>query len=66
MNTIKPFQIYRHFKGNYYQVVCIAENSESGKQEVIYRALYGDNKIYARDLETGMLEPLVKKYGLII
>ena len=51
MNTIKPFQIYRHFKGNYYQVVCIAENSESGKQEVIYRALYGDNKIYARDLE---------------
>ena len=51
MNTIEPFQIYKHFKGNLYQIVCIAENSESGKQEVIYRALYGDNKIYARDLE---------------
>ncbi|MCQ2494854.1 MAG: DUF1653 domain-containing protein [Lachnospiraceae bacterium] len=51
MNTPKAQEVYRHFKGQQYRIVAVAEHTESGEQLVIYQALYGEGKIYARPLE---------------
>ena len=39
---------YRHFKGNEYQVIGIAKNSETLEETVVYRALYGEKELWVR------------------
>ncbi len=47
MQEIKP-GIYRHFKGNHYQVLCMAKHSETLEPMVVYRALYGEGGTWVR------------------
>ena len=45
---IKIKGIYKHYKGNLYIVEDIGFHSETLEKMVIYRALYGDHKIWIR------------------
>ena len=40
--------IYRHYKGNEYELIDVAIHSETLEEMVVYRALYGDKNLWVR------------------
>jgi len=40
--------IYEHYKGNRYEVIDTLRHSETEELMVLYRALYGDEGLWAR------------------
>ena len=42
--------IYRHYKGNLYQVLHTATHSETEESLVVYRCLYGEYGVWVRPL----------------
>ena len=43
--------IYRHYKGNLYEVLYTAQHSETEEWMVVYRALYGEKGVWVRPYE---------------
>ena len=50
---------YRHFKGAIVTVICVAKDSETLKEQVVYEH---DNQIWVRDKEMFLSEVDHKKY----
>ena len=61
MRDIKINGIYKHFKGTYHKVLCIAKDSETLKEKVVYT--HDDtNEIWVRDKEEFLSGVDHKKY----
>lgn len=66
--TVKPFTMWRHFKGTRALVIIVAQHSETGEDLVVYRCMDNNGKtnhkdgIYARPLDMFLSEVDHKKY----
>ena len=47
MMELKPGK-YRHFKGGEYELIGVAQHSETLEPMVVYRALYGNGGLWVR------------------
>jgi hypothetical protein len=56
--------LYRHFKGNSYQVFGIADHTETGEELVVYQELYGDRGLWVRPL--AMFDETIERDGKMI
>ena len=56
--------IYRHFKGNCYEVLSVAKHSETLEEMVVYKALYGDGDIWVRPRK--MWDEMVEYNGQMV
>ena len=56
---LKPGR-YRHFKGNEYELIGIAKDSETLEPMVVYKALYGEGGLWVRP--ASMWTEKVEKY----
>jgi len=43
--------IYKHYKGNLYEVLTTAQHSETEEWMVVYKALYGEEGMWVRPYE---------------
>ena len=59
---LKIHGIYKHFKGNFYIVEDIGYDSETEEKLVVYRALYGDHKLWCRPYDMFLSEVDHEKY----
>ena len=62
MRKLEVNRVYKHFKGDYYIVLGTGINSETLEEYVIYRALYGDGKVYLREINNFLSEVDHEKY----
>ena len=62
MRELKINGIYKHFKGDYYLVVDVANHSETKEKYVVYRRLYGDGSLWIRPIDMFLSEVDHEKY----
>lgn len=56
--------IYKHFKGNLYEVLDVAKHSETQELFVVYKTLYGDFETWIRPL--AMFDETIEREGKLV
>ena len=59
---LKLHGVYQHFKGGLYLLEDVAYHSETKENMIIYRALYGDNRLWCRPYDMFFQEVDHQKY----
>lgn len=62
MRKVIEGSIYQHFKGNEYKILCLALNTETNEQMVIYQDVANIEKIFARSYDMFISEVDHDKY----
>ena len=62
MREVQIGRVSRRFRGDYYLVEGVANDSETGVPFVIYRKLYGDGGLWLRPLEMFLSKVEKEKY----
>ena len=58
---LKEKEIYRHFKGHIYEIVCIGKNADNLEEEVVYKNVE-NGEIWIRNKNEFLSEVDHKKY----
>lgn len=62
MNKLEPMTVVKHFKGNQYLVLGVAEHTEFNTEFVVYRSLDGDRKLFVRPIDMFLSDVDKEKY----
>lgn len=57
--------IFRHYKGSLYEVLGVAEYTETGEAVVVYKALYGERKLWVKPVDN-FCDVLKTKKGSVL
>ena len=60
MEKVEAGQVYRHFKGPYYYIICVGLDSETRERIVVYQHLDSSKAICTRP-ETMFLEEIPER-----
>lgn len=52
--------IYRHYKGNLYEVFMTAQHTETEEWMVVYKALYGEEGMWVRPYDMFMEKVIIE------
>lgn len=61
-----PGEVWKHFKGHYYIIIAIAEDTSTGTMKVVYQPTpeYNDKSVWVRSLDEFMSDIDLKKYPI--
>lgn len=64
LGTLRQYEgkLVKHFKGKFYLVLGTVEHTETNEELVIYKAMHGDYKKYARPIDMFLSKVNNEKY----